>query len=93
MAVHLQPAFIYFAIFTLCEVCGNGRKYVRFSWGRITGFEVTHNGVNGTRYIDIELDNLIRVEVKSWSKMYPATFIKQFVEKDLANVSNLKNMR
>ena len=26
MAAHLQPAFIYFTVITLCEVCGNGRN-------------------------------------------------------------------
>lgn len=62
-------------------------------WGRVTGFEVVHKGVNGTRYIDIMVDNVIRIEVKSWKRMYSATFIKQFVEKDLANVTSLNNLK
>jgi len=62
-------------------------------WGRVTGFEVVHKGVNGTRYIDIMVDNVIRIEVKSWKRMYSATFIKQFIEKDLANVTSLNNLK
>jgi hypothetical protein len=57
---------------------------------------VYHSGIGGGRYIDIALKEgnySVRMEVKSWKKMYPATFIKQLVEKDLANISSLDELR
>ena len=65
-------------------------------WGKIKGFEVLVDGVGGKRYIDIllEIEGVtVRMEVKSWKQMYASTFIKQFIEKDLASIKNLNELR
>jgi hypothetical protein len=57
-------------------------------WNSIEAFEKYVN----QRYIDILLTTGKRIELKSWKKIYSASFIKQFIDKDLTSVIRLEDL-
>ncbi|KAB7731152.1 hypothetical protein F5984_10105 [Rudanella paleaurantiibacter] len=61
-------------------------------WDQIQSFEQYVNGQNGGRFIDILLKTGKRIEVKSWKKLYSASFIKQFVQRDLTDINALSEL-